>query len=456
MLISAPRGSGAYRPRGIGLGALVLGTVSAALVLISSWPGLIGGGSLISDYAWRLGGVILVVGLMLATKKRFLQPTRFVGVFWPWLAAVFVATLPRYADAAAWLDFLRQVLLLIGGACVYASADSPIMNKTLRAFARFLLIGVLVACLEPSLALLGGGWSWSAARILKGEALANLLGFNTLLFMAAVCLVILRPQPAAFRGWREKASTIGWMLALLVLVAECLVLSVRTPLFVLGIGWLTGTVLSLVFSRVPRSALRMSATVAACLMVVVGLAAVAGVLTSQHGTLGAELAGRVPIWQIGLAAWKTQPVFGLGPNAFVEAVGSHLNVGVFSQAYQRAALANLVSGGFHNIWIQSLVAHGLVGLVGLFISYVLLLRRGIMVSARGHGPLVALILVLFFRSFVESSALFAVADSPLDFIVVVFLAWQLALADIGRPRPIRGRRGPVRRLSSGPLSPQSS
>jgi O-antigen ligase len=111
--------------------------------------------------------------------------------------------------------------------------------------------------------------------------------------------------------------------------------------------------------------------------------------STKQGSEIMSVTGRDQIWEIALQEWRRTPLFGYGLTIWDE------------QYRARIGLSYAVSA--HSQFYQSLSSAGIIGVVG-FMSYIVLLLSAVMHTARLTGGLsVALFLMIFLRSFSESS-----------------------------------------------------
>ncbi len=156
-----------------------------------------------------------------------------------------------------------------------------------------------------------------------------------------------------------------------------------------------------------------------------------------HSSYAAQLAGRAALWQTAMRAWPQQPLFGFGPGSFQAVIHANLGKAYLTSPDQYTELYQLQAGGFHNLWLSVLVERGVVGLVGLFASWCLLLgfalRHGGGLPGARRVLVFTVLVTLFLRGQVELAGLFDDAGDPIDAIIMMAIGLTFPQASL-RPR----------------------
>ena len=269
-------------------------------------------------------------------------------------------------------------------------------------------------------------------------ALSEGLGANSFCFAGLLAVV------AAYR--HSLISAMASAAAVLILVICSVLLTARAPIAAMFLSCIVAALLSRGrFWGWLRGQWSRSLAVAAVVIVVpvIGFfAAIHKIAFSDHAR---ALAGRAALWQIAVTEAPHHMLVGTGPRTFTDVIRSSIGEGVFSSYFEKQAIYALTGGGFHNIWVNTLVERGLIGFAGLLVSFVILtamLLRGVS-EARPMRRFTALSVLLFIlsRNFVEITGIMSYADSATDLLVI--LAFALVVAPPApklppaRPKPRR-------------------
>lgn len=374
----------------------------------------------VGGIAWRLGALLLIV-MAWAGRFNAALAARFGIVFLPWLGASLIASL-YFADAPHAADFARQAFLVVLGALVYGAArrDTQRRQISFALFCTALLTAVLSAMMTAP--ILANGWSYEAVRETKNQLILT-TGFGA----NSACFAGLIAALAGFQGGRLRLVSAALVVVLVLLSA---LLAARAPVLLLILAALVAWPLARHewsgFAERPLAAVW---PVAALLAAIVGSFFLM-IDTIAHSVIADGLAGRGGLWQMGMRGWRRTPIFGSGLHSYLDVIRSQLGYATFRTPYEMRAALSLKGGGFHNIWVMALVERGLLGLLGLFASYVLIFSRlladmkSLSVARRYRALLVTIF--IFLRGFVEITGLMSFADAALDAIVIVALAVTFA------------------------------
>ena len=357
---------------------------------------------LVRGVDWRQAGALSVLWLPFALS-----------------AAIDAAVLHSPVGAA---DVGRQLFIFGFAGIVFGAARDPVARRV-GVYALFVAAAAILAyTLVQTLPTLASGWSYAAARTLKGKSFQGGFNANEVCFAALVALL------AGYRDpWLPRWITV----TMAALLGGCSVLlGARTPAPALLVGAAIGAGLA----RAPIWAIcarhRWLGTVAAAL-VGGGMLALffSHIEAIAHSTVATQLAGRAALWQVAVAAWPQQPLFGFGPGRFQDVIHANLGKAHFSNIDEFASLYALQAGGFHNIWLSVLVERGAVGLAGLFASWCLLagfaLRHGGQLARPARFLSLTLLVSLFLRGQVELAGLFDDGDGPINQIIMMALGLTL-------------------------------
>lgn len=370
--------------------------------------------------AWRAGALLLIV---MAWRNRLdmTSAKQFAAIFLPWLASSLIAALYTLNPENI-ADVARQFFIVAIGAAVHTAARRESQRHEIQ---KTLLVAAIVTGIISILVarpLVENGWSWEAVRATKNQLIETSgFGANT------VCFAGLVAACAAYRTERWRVLSL-FLIILFVLLS--IALAARAPMLLLAVAGL----ISWPLSRMKWSGLLSRTDVsfvaaAIFLMVTVG-SFLLSVDCIARSTLADQLAGRSALWQIGLSGWADAPVLGNGLHSYARVLSVHLGQGTFRTAFEMRALYTLNGGAFHNIWVTVLVERGLLGMLGLYLSYSLLIRRLLLnlkfLTPQGRFQALAIIMLLFLRGFVEITGLMSYGNSALDAIVIIALALMLA------------------------------
>jgi O-antigen ligase len=395
-----------------------LALCAGLLVVFSLAPAHLHGLSAAS-YAWRLGMVLLILASWVRSGVKF--DARVLAWFLPWLVALALLGVLHFNVVSVWAVVLKNTVLITVGAAIAASAKEDPALLVTKMFLQAVLYGSLALCLFSAANLVVGGWSWELARLAKGEsAESGGLFFNTVLFVAAMGMVALLPRGKPLR-----------LAILLIFIGSSIVLATRTPLAALLLALILATGLRWLRSagRLDKAAvLLMSAIV-----ISVPLFVMWRVTVHPDPDIAQALAGRAQLWQAGLLQWQTSPFVGEPTITYHRSLDLAYWSLNFWEDWRFEALYNLESGGFHSVWVQNLANFGLIGFVGVFLSYCRLFVAALLPT---RFLFLVLVILILSRSFFEYSGLFAQANSPLDMVALAALVHAFY-----KPSPRRRRRG---------------
>lgn len=386
--------------------------------------------------AWRAGslGLVFILGVM--AQFRFKEGVRFARLFAPWMLVLLFEAVIRFGEIDAWNEVFRHTITLVIGAIVYQAAGGLYGRMLTRQTLWLVLLFVLGVCLVLAGQMIQGGWSWDRARVFKLASMREHgIAFNTLLFIAAMCLAVLAETTRMGR-W-------VWLSAFVVFAMASILFATRAPLISIMIGWGLAVGYRRWLARQDARAKAASLGIVGAVILAIPLALVLMVKFYSGSVFAHFAAGRIALWKISVAEFAAHPVVGVGPNALVTGVQDFLNVGGFTQQYERDTIVELTGGGFHNLWLDTLASKGFIGFLGLFFSYFALIRSGL--SATTSAKSVAAITLLFAllsRSYVEVSGIMGYQNSALDFVAIVALALCLRDANAVSARERAEGRAP--------------
>lgn len=274
---------------------------------------------------------------------------------------------------------------------------------------------------------------FSAVYLGRGEPLEPLIqGAKYALFgmmLLSLVLALVNPEMAvqtAYKGWLPGVSIRLWgvgsnansigPLALLTLLLEVMQPTRKAPLrlaiilsalvvFVLAQSkttWLAGVVVTTIlvwyrYGRTPNGGTDLRFILAVVVaMLILGLMLNhmnldriwAKIEASDAGNDITTLTGRTQIWAAAMAAWKANPVFGYGLDAW--------------GAEHRLRLGMPFAFSAHNQFLQSLSAAGVIGAAGFIAYFFLLVRGALRCSEQSGGVSVALIVIILMRCVTET------------------------------------------------------
>jgi len=395
-----------------------LAGLALGLLLVLGFAAHLTGG--LAGFAWRLS--CLGYALVCLLRGVDWREARLLWLLWtPFLLGVAIDSAALHSLASA-ADLARQLFIFTFAGLVFGAARDPVARRVGFWTLFVAAAAILAYTLVQTLPTLSSGWSYAAARTLKGKSFQGGFNANEVCFAAIAALIA---------GYGEYWVPRWISLAMMALLGLCSVLlGARAP----GMALVAGTAAGVVIARVPIWAAcahhRWSGTGAAAV-------AIGGILAAffsqidvlAHSSIAAQLAGRAALWQIAWGAWPQQPLFGFGPGMFQAVIHANLGKAHFSSVAEVASLYALQSGGFHNIWLSVLVERGTVGLIGLFGSWCLIfgfaLGRGGELPRLQRFVLFALLISLFLRGMVELAGLFDDADGPINQVVMMALGLTL-------------------------------
>lgn len=386
----------------------------------------------LSGAIWRIG-VIMVMAVCLAYRPRADDLGRFGLVFAPWLAAVLLGDLV-HGDLESAADVAKQAFIVLFGALLYATSHNHNIRR-MGFWALFTCGAVALAvCLAQVLPTLSHGWSYAAARQVKAQSYQKGFSSNSICFGGLV---------AAMGCFRDELLWRPLLIAIAVLLAMCsALLTARAPVAALVLGAMGATLLAYWQPRelFGRSLGRTWLWVAATWGVVIG-SFFSLVETIAHSHIADMLAGRAALWQIGLANFTQNPVFGSGARTYTQVIRANLAHAHMTVYWEHTALYSLQGGGVHNAWLNVLTERGLVGFAGLFVSYTGLFALAIFESGRvSFRRRLCLLITLFFmllRGMFEISGLFSYAEGAIDALAIMVVA--LGLPRSNGPLRLSGR-----------------
>ncbi len=382
--------------------------------------------------AWRLS-CLAYAAVCLARGADRRQAWAILMVFAPFLAGVAIdAAVLRTTECLA--DFVRQLFIVAFAAIVFAAARDPVARRV-GLWALFVVsLAILADALVRALPALSSGWSYAAARMLKGKSFQNGYNANEVCFAALVALIAVT---------RDELVPRWIVLAIMVLIGLCsAVLTARAPLLALVAGIAGGWVLARAPVAAACARYRWLGVAATALIIAGFLAAFVGNIDAiAHSAMAGPLAGRAALWQIAIGAWPQQPLFGFGPGSFQTVIHANLGKAYLTGGAQFTELYQLQAGGFHNLWLSVLVERGAIGMCGLFASWCLLfgaaLRYGDVLPPARRFLVFILLVSLFLRGQVELAGLFDDAGDPIDQIIM--MAIGLILPQLPDALVYRGR-----------------
>lgn len=218
---------------------------------------------------------------------------------------------------------------------------------------------------------------------------------------------------------RTSRSRYDWLNLLVVLVALFLTQSKTINLVLATVLIIHGMRLALRLS----GARRYLALAVLSATLLIGLAGLAvedySLLTfSEEPSAGSiqTLTGRTAIWSETYALWTQNPVFGYGPN-------------LWGPEMRRAYLSSLgwAPPHAHNQFFQTLGESGLIGVAGLAIYLLVLVRYGWRYSEASRGVTLYLVLAMMLRGITEPPFRIILFDGTL-FLHVAMYGYLLAIA----------------------------
>lgn len=373
--------------------------------------------------AWRVGSAAIIV-IACVGRPSWRLVGEFSLVFAPWIFALLFLTFINFGQSSDYVfDLLRQMFIVAVGALAYASCQD--LEQRRRWLLILFVTGVFIAlfvflAVGPSMVK---GLSFAEGRELKMSAVQQGVQINSSTFAGLIGVV------AAYR--KSKWGLVACVAVGAVLALEGAALTARAPtlglVLSLAVAYVVGRSNLIDQLTVNRARTWAGAAAFVCFPVLLFFITIPAIATSP---LARQLAGRAALWQIGLDAVPRNFLLGTGPFTFVDTIRRGLGAAVYSASFERNGLYNLAAGGFHNIWLNILVERGVIGLIGLVLSYIavtaLTLRRMIGMSRERRIATLTLLLFMFVRAFVELSGLYDYGDAPADAIAILALAVAIA------------------------------
>jgi O-antigen ligase len=398
------------------------GLAIGVLMIFGFFPHVLPG---LAGAAWRLSCLAYAL-LCLARGADRRQAMAMVALFVPFMAGVAIDAAVLHSPACL-ADFARQVFIISLVGVVFAAARDPVARRV-GLWALFVVaLAILADALVRALPALSSGWSYAAARTLKGKSFLNGYNANEVCFAALVALIA---------GLCDRIVPRWLLLAMMALVGLCsAVLTARAPMLALAAGVAGGWVIARPAVAAACARHRWLGAAASALVIAGVLAVfVSHIDAIAHSAYAVQLAGRAALWQVAIRAWPQQPLCGFGPGSFQAVIHANLGKAFLTTPDQYTELYQLQAGGFHNLWLSALVERGAIGLAGLFASWCLLLGFALHHGGRLPGPrrlLVFILLVtLFLRGQVELAGLFDDAGDPIDAIVMIAIGLSFPQASI--------------------------
>ncbi|MGK6324143.1 O-antigen ligase family protein [Sphingomonas sp. DT-51] len=392
----------------------------------------------VGGLAWRLGALLLVL-VACRSGLNVDAAITFAIAFVPWLAASMIE-MCVFLNVDQVSDYARQIFMVVIGAAVYAAAQSR--EKRAQVQIALLCAATLAAVLSTimTIPLLQHGWSWEAVRASKNElVLTTGFGANTVCF-AGMIAALASPQTGP-----ERFLSRGLVAFFTVL---SIILGARAPIGLFFLSALIALPLSKRSWNSGRARVSQALRLSAIVIGAIVLSFLFSIPFIAHSVIADGLAGRAGLWQIGLRGWWDAPLFGHGVHTWIDIVQQNLGAADYRTMYEMQSTAALRTGGFHNVWMNTLAERGLIGLAGLYASYSLLLTRLLanLPFNRREQRFQALVLFLFvfLRGFVEITGLMSYADAALDAIVIAALAVTIASDQPRRRRRARHRASAAR------------
>lgn len=368
----------------------------------------------VAGAAWRLSclGYALVC---LARGADWRRAAAMATLFMPFLVGVAIAAAMLHT-AAGLADFARQLFIVGFAAIVYAAARDPVARRVGVWALVVVALAILADALVRALPTLSLGWSYATARVLKAKSFQTGYNANEVCFAALLALIV---------GYRDQFVPRWFLLAMMVLIGVCsLVLTARAPLLALVLGVVAGR--GLARARVAAACARHRwLGVTATALAIGGFLALlfSHIDAIAYSAFAEQLAGRAALWQIAIAAWPQQPLFGYGPGCFAAVIHANLGLAYLTTIDQYTSLYQLQAGGLHNLWLSVLVERGAIGFSGVFVAWCLLagfaLRHAGKLAAPQRFVMFTLLATLFLRGQVELAGLFDDADDPIDQIIMM-------------------------------------
>jgi O-antigen ligase len=382
---------------------MIMAVLAGMLFLISMAPSVFGGAEGL-NYAWRLGLFVLLFGAMLDTRGLYLNRP-IISIFAPWcLLLVLHSLFFVFAQETMLLALRSLVLMFFVSVLVGAYTRSAPQSDFLRIFFFSVFIGLMVLLMMAVGNVLIGGWTWEEARLAKAELqFSGAFSANSAMFILVLSVFFL------FSGSRKTTIVL-----LGVLLIASIILATRTPI---ASAVLTIAIVA-VWARVRRLASGGNQRALATLVSIVLLSLLFGfglyAALSDNPDIARALAGRTNLWGIALDRWSNEPIFGSGPISISEAMANSFSILQFTESWQVDRLQNLLGGGMHSVWFQTLAMYGSVGFVVLAWLFVRLITMAL-VAEQSTG-LAAIVIYVMLSGHFEYAGFFANPNGPLDFM----------------------------------------
>lgn len=392
------------------LTGLVIGLPLALALAPQILPGRLSG------LSWRLS--CLAYGAVCLFRGIEWRQAGALSLLWlPFLLGVVIDTSVLHRPTGV-ADLGRQLFIDGFAAMVFGAARDPVVRRVGCCALLVAAGAILTYMLAQTLPMLSSGWSYLTARSLKYQSFQSGFNANEVCFAALVALLA---------GYREALVPRWISLPMVMLTSLCSVLlGARAP----ALALLAAACGSFIIVRAPIWGVfgrHRWLGPAATALVIAGTQIVffSQINAIAYSAFAAQLAGRAALWQIAINAWPQAPVFGFGSGMFQAVIHANLGKSHFSSADEFTSLYALKSGGFHNIWLSVLVERGAVGLVGLFVSWCLLmgfaLRHGGELPRPVQFVLFTVLISLLLRGQVEFGGLFDDADGPINQVIMMAL-----------------------------------
>jgi O-antigen ligase len=201
-------------------------------------------------------------------------------------------------------------------------------------------------------------------------------------------------------------------------------LATRTPALALVFASIIAFSIKPILSQLLRSNIRLVGYILIGFVMFIPIIILMYLIANPNPELGRVLAGRLSLWQAGYLQWAENPIFGNFTRPFEEAMIAAKPVMVFKYEWEFHSLYELKgSGGFHSTWVETFASYGIVGFIGVFLTYFGLMVKAYKAKYLGMSIVVML---LFLRSFAEVSGPLGYANGAMDFILGMSLAHLFA------------------------------
>lgn len=385
---------------------MVLAVLAGVLFLISMAPSVFGGADGL-NYVWRLGLFFLLLGAMLDTRGLYLnRPT--ISILAPWCFFLAIHSLLFVSAQETMLLALRSfILMFFVSALVGAYTQSAPQSDFLRTFFFTVSIGLMALLMMAVGNVLIGGWTWQEARLAKAALqFSGTFSANSAIFILILSVFFL------FSGSKRTAVSM-----LVVLLIASIILATRTPIAsaALAIGIVA------MWAMVRRSASARNQRALAIFFSLAMLSMLFGLglyaTLADNPDIARLLAGRTNLWNIAIDRWLREPIFGSGPISISEAMAHSFSILYFTESWQVDRLQNLVGGGLHSVWFQTLAMYGSVGFLVLAWLFMRLITMALI--AEQSTGLAAIVIYVMLSGHFEYAGFFANPNGPLDFIAAI-------------------------------------